>query len=512
MRLKIIAGNVITMLSVGVIAYIVVDSSVSEELAAELDGQVQRDQRFLDYGFKVGARQLLDEAAQRAESTEVAAVYRAINEGSRRERAFGEAEATNRWFRHPSRGRGNASPDIVALIESDGEVIARDGDIHRRPPLARQIPALRQTLQDGRARHDIWLYPDEDKLIEVAVVPVRGENARLLGAMVVGYDLALSVSERASEVGRDVALVRSREGQAPAVYSSSLSPVDERALNQVVGGTRAEVLEAALQGAGGGAWTTSLGGDEFTAIAGRVPSSPSTNVAYVVLGNRTAATAPAGVTFLILLLTLFGVIVILIYGFIIGTGFTRPIEQIEEGVLAVINGRTNHRINIDSPEFGGLAYRINQLINFFTGVQEADDMGRVSSADGDWQGSAWGEARSPAGGGAGRSSGGGATPAKKPATPERSGGGSARDPIDDPDTAAKLASEDEDAYHARLFQEYVGAKRAAGEDVSNIPEDRFVKRLQANAKALASKHGCRTVRFQVIEDGNQVVLRPVIIR
>ena len=86
------------------------------------------------------------------------------------------------------------------------------------------------------------------------------------------------------------------------------------------------------------------------------------------------------------------------------------------------------------------------------------------------------------------------------------------DPIDDAAIAARLAAEPENAYHARVYQEYVAAKRSAGEDVSNIPQDRFLQRIQGNAKNLAQRHGVAQVRFQVQADGGQVILRPVLIR
>ena len=78
--------------------------------------------------------------------------------------------------------------------------------------------------------------------------------------------------------------------------------------------------------------------------------------------------------------------------------------------------------------------------------------------------------------------------------------------------AAKLAAEDETAYNNRVYQEYVTAKQALGENVSNIPQDRFQQRLTARGGALAKKHGCPSVRFQVDTAGNQVLLRPVLIR
>ena len=62
-----------------------------------------------------------------------------------------------------------------------------------------------------------------------------------------------------------------------------------------------------------------------------------------------------------------------------------PIEQMEDDVLAVINGRGDVRLEIETPELGGLAYRVNQLINLYTGVAEEDDEGRAVTSSGGWE-------------------------------------------------------------------------------------------------------------------------------
>jgi hypothetical protein len=198
----------------------------------------------------------------------------------------------------------------------------------------------------------------------------------------------------------------------------------------------------------------------------------------------------------ILILTVLGAVLVLAYGFVIGNMIMRPIEEIEEGVLAVINGRTDLRLEVESPELGGLAFRINQLLNVFTGTAEAteDEKGSVSMPPtaGDWGDAAFSDAASPA--------------AAKPAAANPD------EPIEDPALAAKLATEDETAYSKRLYDEYVTAKQKLGENVSNIPQDRFLQRLAGRGTALAQKHGCRLVRFQVETANDQVILRPVLIR
>jgi len=247
-------------------------------------------------------------------------------------------------------------------------------------------------------------------------------------------------------------------------------------------------LAAAVEGNTSSAFQVKMGSATYVGTLRRLPLAASQPIALAVLGDRTEAMALASVSGVILALMGIGVLLVLAYGFVVGTSFLRPLEAIEEGVLTIINGRTDVRIDVESPEFGGLAYRINQLVNMFTGTEETDEEGHTVNVSGNF---------------AAVDDGGGGAPA--------SGAGSEGEG-DDAELAARLAAEPEADYHARVYREYVAAKKAAGEDVSNIPEDRFIQRLQKNAEGLVAKNKCRMVRFEVVTKGDQVTLRPVIIR
>jgi hypothetical protein len=58
---------------------------------------------------------------------------------------------------------------------------------------------------------------------------------------------------------------------------------------------------------------------------------------------------------------------------------TRPISQLEEGLLSIINGKTDMRFELEHEELGGLVSRINSLLNSLTGVSEADEENRGES-------------------------------------------------------------------------------------------------------------------------------------
>jgi len=496
MRLKIIAGNLVAVLLLGLVSYFLVGSDLEQQLSNRVRTQIVNDQALLDRSLRLLALEFVSQVKQRATDPDVALVFTALDDEGRRTRAFEAAERSSAWLGDPARG-GRGRPDIVVVTDDAGKVVARNADRNRMNgmQLDASVPALRATLRDGEASHAIWKKVDEGKLLEVAAAAIRNEQGTITGALVVGYDLSngLAQAEGKTLGGRDVAFIADDK-----VYSSSFSESIAKQLRAYLYGPAKPATDAALGGAVSNPWTASLDTSEYVGVIAPLPSAPGSKVAYAVLANRTQAVGivPEATQTLILLTIVFS-IVVLGYGFMVGNSIVKPIEEIEEGVLAVINGNTDLRLATSNPDYGGLAYRINQLLNVFTGVSEGeaeDEQGRVSTVRQDaWKDSAFSDGA--AGGGGGGAAQGGA--AGNP------------DVVDDPAVAARLAAEPEEAYYKRVFAEYVAAKKAAGESVANIPEDRFTQRLKGNEQALVKKHGCRAVRFQVQKNGG---LQPVLIR
>src|SRR5262249_33103622 len=141
------------------------------------------------------------------------------------------------WFQDPARNRPGY-PDIVAITDETGRVIARDKDINRMydQSLLPHLPALRQVFLDGTARHDVWFQKDEKKLLQTSIAPVRGGNGAIVGALIVGYDLSNGLaSSEAHVLGRDVAFLVNDEGGK--IYSSSLSTQEVGPLRDFLFGT-----------------------------------------------------------------------------------------------------------------------------------------------------------------------------------------------------------------------------------------------------------------------------------
>ena len=484
MRLKLIAGNLVIMLLVGLGSYLVVRAQLLAELSRQLEDGIGDDSELFARSWRASGARLAEGVSDRAASNALRNVFTASGEAKRRGRAFDAAQHVSKWFQDPARGR-RERPHIVAVIDETGRVIARDTDRNRMfgTPLLNQVPVLRGVLKDGTARYGVWNH--EDKLLQVGVAAVRrNEQAGIVGALLVGYDLSNGFArQEASLIGHDLLFI-----MADRIYSTSASVDVRDALQEALYSPPLDAgTKAALQGKPTLPWTATLDGDDYVGVTAALPMARGVEAGYVVLANHGKNTALAGVATMILWLTLLGLIGVAIYGFIIANNIMEPIEQMEDDILAVINGRGDVRLEVETVELGGLSYRVNQLINLLTGVAEEDDEGRAVTSSGDWA-------------------------AVSISSPDLAARQSSAGPIesDDPDAAA-LAALPEGQYYALLYQDYVVAKESVGEDVSSIPQERFIERIRGNAAHLVEKHGAQMVRFKVETIGGQVNLKPVII-
>jgi hypothetical protein len=200
----------------------------------------------------------------------------------------------------------------------------------------------------------------------------------------------------------------------------------------------------------------------------------------VVAGPASFVEGASSIPLNIFYATALGLVLVIVAGWLIGNYITRPINTLEEGILAILNGQTDRRFDLDHAELGGLAFRIDQLLNQLMGVEEdtTDAEGRVS--------------RPP--------SAANFTDAMAVDDRRMEGEGTL-----DPEAVSRLASESPQAYYARIYREYIAAKQSLGEETSHITEHAFASRIQGMEKDAAAKYG-RPVRYQVQSRNKEVVL------
>lgn len=474
MRNKIIAVNAVIVLIVGLLAFAIVRTQLAAETSStdQLKRSAQRD--------VAGAAAQLQLDALRAErwlamKAQEPATRAALGKATPEARGDAARQLCDQIASAASGALG-AKPSIVAVVDNAGKIVGRNGsDLNRGDDIGSAYPAFKEATKTALPGSDVWTDKGRGDQFISSYAPVRDENSAK-GMLVIGIAINDALA-RVGDIttGRGVLLVSAAgdivansgnagEDVKSAVKASAQDVKNSLSTGNVVASAAGEVIFASAPLAG-------MGDGKRTAIVAAAPPSllPAAN----------------GIPISILGVMALGLILVVAGGWFLGNYISQPIAALEEGLLMILNGQTDKRFELDHAELGGLAFRIDQLLNQLMGVEEdnTDDEGRVSKAP---TAANFGDALSVDKSGA--STAGGATVSN----------------VD----AAKLGAEPVDAYYARLYREYITAKKALGEQVDHISDAAFKTRIQGMEQDFTSKNG-RPVRYHVQSNGKEVVLLAV---
>lgn len=468
MRNRILFGNLLAVLITGMLAFFLVKKDTQGVLVDSVSSRLSGEVETITRSLKLSAWELVDNTRTQASLRAGQDVFAALDENSRRKRAYDFSESVSRWLSDSARGRG--TPEIVLVINDQGEVIARNANINSMLGVQLGGLAFVKSAVAGSSTYDVWENKVDNKTLLVGIAPIRNDAGAVLGALVVGYDFSNALADsEAKRLGRDVVLYTHK-----GLYSASnMASALKTDLSGSVFGTDKAEAEKALRGKTSQSFKRDLAGSSYEGAFSYVMGTDASPLGALVLANISKEQTKSNAPWYVLGMTVLALLVVGGYNFFLSKQLQDPLAEMEEGILSVINGNTETRLQIESEDYGGLVYRINQLINMLTGVSEG------GSSTGPAKAAAWKEVETD---------------------------------VADPALASTLSSESEDNYYERLFQEYVSAKTKLGENVTSITKDKFVQRLVANEKSLIAKHQCKMVRFQVEVQGTMVNLKPIVIR
>ncbi|MBK6694185.1 MAG: hypothetical protein IPG50_18555 [Myxococcales bacterium] len=479
MRNKIIAVNAVIVVLIGILAFALVrgtlvsasSNSAATAAAAKRDAQSASARLQLD-GLRM-ERWLAGKAGEAA-TMEVLAK---ASPSARADAATALCDGVLAAAKQVAVFQG-AVPSLVVLIDAQGKSIGRNGsNLGRGDDLATLYPGLKQALSAGTSGSDVWINAARNDQYLASYAPVRDEGGKLVGAIAAGFTLNDELSRVSEAVtGKGLKMVM-LAGDAVNVVASSSQAAEELA-QAIQGPAKGNVKNAISSGSAASA-----------EVAGKIVVSASPIEGFGD-GKRVAVVAAVPASFLedisgMLLpliggATVLGLVMVIIAGWLLGNFITGPITTLEEGLLAILNGQTDKRFQLDHPDLGGLAYRIDQLLNQLMGIEEdtTDEEGRASKAP---------------------------TAANfSDAMSVDKGGGDGTEGMDAAALQA-LASEPTEQYYARIYREYISAKRALGEAVDHITDAAFRQRIQGMEQDASSKYG-KPVRYRVQTRGREVVL------
>lgn len=375
------------------------------------------------------------------------------------------------------------SPALVVLVDANGIVLGRNGSATMRgDDLGSVYPALKSALQKGLTGSDTWINPSRNEQLLASYAPIRGNDGTVVGGLVLGTafnDGRLTAASDRMSGGVVVAVVR--KGDAVDVIAKTGNAPGEVLPQLSAAGSKEGILKALSSGQ-----AIDVGGlPKGYAASARALEGYGEGRSAALIGVARIE-APATIAALLLPtlgVLVFGLVLVGIAAYLLDVYISRPVAEMEEGLLAIMNGKTDLRFEIEHTEYGGLVFRINSLLNQLLGVQEdeTDDQGRPSRAP---SSTSFEDALS--------------VDERMATSAEGAEAGDAK----------ALREEPDQKYYGRIFEEYISGKKSLGDPVDHITREAFVTRIRASEAEMAQKHG-KPVRYKVEVRGREVVLLAV---
>jgi hypothetical protein len=358
-------------------------------------------------------------------------------------------------------------------------LLGRNGtNLGRGEDLAAQHPSLRAAIAQGVTATDVWADTRTSELMSVSYAPVRDDDRKVLGLLLVGTPLNDGRLQRTAELtsGRGLILgIPAGTNLEVKAKSASVPPAVLMALSQ------SSMAQAVIATVASGHGSLIAGGPSDLLLTAAPLSGYGDGKRAVLIGVNPSSLFESinALLWPVFAVTGLGILLVCLGGFLLGNYLSQPIEELEEGLLAILNGKTDLRFQIEHAELGGLVFRLNSLLNQLMGVQEddTDEEGHPS--------------RPPAA----------ADFSDALAVDERSVAAANVDAA----IVAALRSEPADSYYGRLFREYVAAKRSLGDPVDHITEATFIGRIRSSESEMRDKHG-KPVRYRIETRGREVIL------
>lgn len=462
MRNKIIAVNAVIVLIVGLLSFVIVRQST---LAAatnpeRIKGRTERDAQAVAARLQLDGLRIERWLAQKVTEPAALEIFNKASDNAKGDAATAFCDSVA----GAAKSAFATAPSLVAVVDANGKIVGRNGSpLERGDDMGTSYPLVKASIAKGVGGSDVWVERKNDKFV-VSYVPVRDAGGKPVALLVLGMglnDAIAKVSDLTSGGGVAIYVNDGKDVKLAAASSDAAKGLEQEAVDEV---KTAISSGHAASGAGGGAVFAASALDGF---------GEGKHVAALAIGTATLIDAPASLAWPVLGAMVLGLVLVIVAGGFLGSYISTPINTLEEGLLAIVNGQSDKRFNLEHEELGGLAFRIDQLLNALMGVEEdtSDEQGRLSHPP---------SARS-----------------YQPATEVEAGS----------DVAA-LKAEAPEAYYQRLFSEYIAAKKALGEATDHITEPTFRSRIQSMEAEAAQKHG-RPVRYQVKRADKEVQLLAV---
>ena len=383
MRSKIIVVNAGIVILVALLSYVLLATSLKSVVSdpAERKHEVDRSLRAANAQLALDALRVERWLEKNITSEKTRGVFGLGTPEARQQAGLNEANRLRDAAQGDDQFTGMA-PSLVAVVDDQGVVISRDGsNLMRGEKLSQAYPALTDALKSGRAGSSVWINRQRQEQLLVSYAIVHGDSGAVLGAIVVGTPLNDERMTRTSELtsGSLLVFARSSDKGLEAVADSG----GTNAQAAVAAATSAPVAAAAKTAStskGIASVESVIAGDLFGAMP--LDGYGATDSVLIAAVPASRVDSVASLLWPVLAVGALGLLMVVFAGVLLGNYISQPVSELEDGLLAIINGQQDLRFQIEHDELGGLVFRINSLLNAMTGVPEdtTDDQGRPSKA------------------------------------------------------------------------------------------------------------------------------------
>jgi hypothetical protein len=355
MRWKIILVNGGIVLVLSLLSFFLVRSSLTAAVVSpsEQRKELVQAMQAANAQLSVDALRLERWLAAQSSRSNISSVFSAGTQSARSDAATSEANAL-RDMAVAAPEFANLAPSLVVLTDADGVGIGRNGSaLMRGDPIGAAYPTFLAAIKEGRSGNALWVNPQRQEQMLVAFAPVR-DGTSIVGAAILGVPLSDDALRRVSELTSGKAL--------SIVAGSDAAPVAATATIDIKSASKA--IQAAQQGGVGYLETSDK-------VLAALPLSVAGSGAILV-GEISTTKLQNLDSYLWPLLAVgaLGLLLVAVGGVLLGNYISKPIEEVEEGLLMIMNGQQDLRFDLEHEELGGLTTRINALLNTILGVPE----------------------------------------------------------------------------------------------------------------------------------------------
>jgi hypothetical protein len=379
MRSKIIAVNAGIVIVIALLTYVLLQTSLREVVANP--GERKRE---VAQALRAASAQLALDALRMERWLERIATA----ESARNVMAMGTPEARSEAATAEANRLRDAAvsepmfakmaPSLVLFVDAQGVAVGRNGSaLMRGEQVAASYPLLADSLKTGHTGSGLWINKQRQEQMLASFAPVRAENGSVVGAIVVGTPLSDERLTRTSDLtsGQTLIFALVNDKGVNAIADSAASAEDLRSVTDpsVVAAAR-QAMNAGSIASADAALADRLFGAAPIDGYGKTEAVLITAIPSSLVGNVSSLLWP------VLAIGGLGLVLVIAGGVLLGNYISAPISELEDGLLAIINGQSDLRFQLEHPELGGLVFRINSLLNAMMGVAEdtTDDQGRPS--------------------------------------------------------------------------------------------------------------------------------------